>query len=186
VARQRVNELIISSLDEATAPSPTLDQLASAANLSVNHFIRAFRQQNGITPHQYVVLRRLEREMAMLKKPGLSFADVAERFGFATPAHFVATFRRMMGAKPGAFRAAVMRQVSWRPPSACPRSFSGESIRPVPGSIGQASLSDLLQGDSGRAVASAPQPMSTFTARFQVSAPFLARPIIKRPSASSV
>ena len=108
VARQRVDDLIIASLDDATAPSPTLDQLASAASLSVNHFIRAFRQQSGLTPHQYVVLRRLERGMAMLKKPGLSVADVAESLGFSTPAHFVATFRRMMGVTPGVFRAAVL------------------------------------------------------------------------------
>ena len=39
--------------------SPTLDQLASAACLSVNHFIRAFRQQTGVTPPRHVVLRRL-------------------------------------------------------------------------------------------------------------------------------
>ena len=103
-----MNGLIIASLDNATAPSPTLDQLASAASLSVNHFIRAFRQQNGMTPHRYVVLRRLERGIAMLKKPGTSVADVAEILGFTTPAHFVATFRRMMGVTPGAFRTAVL------------------------------------------------------------------------------
>ena len=106
-ARRRVDDLIDASLDDAAAPSPTLDQLASAASLSVNHFIRAFRQQNGITPHQYVVLRRLERGMAMLKQPGASVADISELLGFATPAHFVASFRRMMGVTPGAFRAAV-------------------------------------------------------------------------------
>lgn len=108
VARQRVNDLIVASLGDVTAPSPTLDQLASAASLSVNHFIRAFRQQNGMTPHRYVVLRRLERGMEMLKKPGMSVGDVAESLGFATPAHFVATFRRTMGVTPGAFRAAVL------------------------------------------------------------------------------
>ena len=93
---------------DVTAPSPTLDQLASAASLSVNHFIRAFRQQNGITPHQYVVLRRLERGMAMLRKPGESVTDISVILGFATPAHFVASFRRMMGVTPGAFRTAVL------------------------------------------------------------------------------
>jgi len=108
VARQRVDELIIASLDDATSPPPTLEQLAGAASLSVNHFIRAFRQQNGMTPHQYVVLRRLERGVAMLKKPDMSVADVAECLGFATPAHFVATFRRMMGVTPGVFRTAVL------------------------------------------------------------------------------
>jgi AraC family transcriptional regulator len=107
-ARQRVDDLIIASLSDATVPSPTLDQLASAACLSVNHFIRAFHQQTGVTPHRHVVLRRLEHGIALLKKPGKSVAEVADDAGFATPAHFIATFRRTMGVTPGAFRAAVL------------------------------------------------------------------------------
>jgi AraC family transcriptional regulator len=106
-ARRRVDDLIVASLYDTTVPSPTLDQLASAACLSVNHFIRAFRQQTGVTPHRHIVLRRLDRGIALLKKPSMSVAEVADDVGFATPAHFVATFRRTMGVTPGAFRAAV-------------------------------------------------------------------------------
>lgn len=107
-AHRRVNDLILASLDDATTPPPTLDDLAGAAGLSVNHFIRAFRQQTGVTPHRYIVLRRLERGIALLKKPDMSVAEVADGLGFATPAHFVATFRRTMGVTPGAFRAAIL------------------------------------------------------------------------------
>jgi AraC family transcriptional regulator len=108
-AHRRVDDLIAAALDKTTAPSPTLDQLASAACLSVNHFIRAFRQQTGVTPHRHVVLRRLERGITLLKKPEKSVAEVADGAGFATPAHFVATFRRTMGVTPGAFQAALLR-----------------------------------------------------------------------------
>jgi AraC-like DNA-binding protein len=107
-AYRRVDDLIIASIVDPTVPSPTLDQLASAACLSVNHFIRAFRQQTGVTPHRHIVLRRLERGIGLLKKPGMSVAEVADGTGFATPAHFVATFRRTMGVTPGAFQAAVL------------------------------------------------------------------------------
>ncbi|MEO8882299.1 MAG: helix-turn-helix transcriptional regulator [Devosia sp.] len=106
-AHRRVNDVILASLDDATSQPPTLDKLADAACLSVNHFIRAFRQQMGVTPHRYVVLRRLERGIALLKKPGMSVAEVADGMGFATPAHFVATFRRTMGVTPGALRTAL-------------------------------------------------------------------------------
>ena len=109
VAHRRVNDMITAALGDTTAPSPTLDQLAGAACLSVNHFVRAFRQQTGVTPHRYVVLRRLGRGIALLKKPSMSVAEVADRVGFATPAHFVATFRRTMGVTPGALRAALLR-----------------------------------------------------------------------------
>jgi AraC family transcriptional regulator len=101
--------MITAALDDTTAPSPTLGQLAGAACLSVNHFIRAFHQQTGMTPHRHVVLRRLERGIALLKKPDMSVAEVADGVGFATPAHFVATFRRTLGVTPGAFQAALLR-----------------------------------------------------------------------------
>jgi AraC-like DNA-binding protein len=107
-AHRRVNDMIAAALDDISVPSPTLPQLADAVNLSVNHFIRAFRQQTGVTPHRHVVLRRLERGIGLLKKPGTSVAEVADEVGFATPAHFVATFRRMMGVTPGAFRTALL------------------------------------------------------------------------------
>jgi AraC family transcriptional regulator len=107
-AHRRVDDMITAALDDTTTPSPTLDQLASAACLSVNHFIRAFHQQTGVTPHRHIVLRRLERGIAMLKKPGKSVAEVADGTGFATPAHFDATFRQTMGVTPGAFRAALL------------------------------------------------------------------------------
>ena len=107
-ANRRVNVMITAALDDKSVASPTLDQLADAACLSVNHFIRAFHQQTGVTPHRHVVLRRLERGIALLKKPGKSVAEVADGVGFATSAHFVATFRRAMGVTPGAFQTALL------------------------------------------------------------------------------
>lgn len=106
-ARRRIDDLIIASLVDATVPSPTLDQLAGAACLSVNHFVRAFRQQTGVTPHRHVVLRRLQRALALLRTPHKSVSEVAEDVGFGTPAHFVATFKRTMGVTPGEFQAAL-------------------------------------------------------------------------------
>jgi len=108
-ACRRVDDLIAAAVDDTTAGSPTLAQLASVTNLSVDHFIRAFRQQTGVTPHRHMVRCRLERAIALLKKPGKSVAEVADETGFATPAHFVATFRRAMGVTPGAVRAALVR-----------------------------------------------------------------------------
>jgi AraC family transcriptional regulator len=108
-ARRRVEDMLTAALDGTTSRSPTLGEMASAACLSVNHFIRAFHQQTGVTPHRHVVLRRLERAITLLKKPGTSVAEVADGVGFATPAHFVATFRRTMGVTPGALQAALLR-----------------------------------------------------------------------------
>ena len=107
-ASRRVEELIIEALTDANVRSPSLDDLADAARLSVNHFIRAFRQQTGVTPHRHVVLRRLEQAIALLKRPGVSVAEVADLVGFTTTSHFVATFRRAMGVTPGEVRTALL------------------------------------------------------------------------------
>jgi AraC family transcriptional regulator len=108
-ARRRVEDMLTTALDGTTSRSPTLSEMSSAACLSVNHFIRAFHQQTGLTPHRHAVIRRLERAITLLKKPGTSVAEVADGVGFATPAHFVATFRRTMGVTPGALQAAFLR-----------------------------------------------------------------------------
>jgi|UPI0005671C6E AraC-like DNA-binding protein len=76
VAGRNMKPLKVFASDNKSVASPTLDQLAGAVCLSVNHFIRAFHQQTGVTPHRHVVLRRLERGITLLKKPGKSVAEV--------------------------------------------------------------------------------------------------------------
>lgn len=65
--------------------------------MSANHFIRALAnkptsQQAGITPHRYVLLCRLERDIVPLKEPDTSVAEVADGVGFAIPSPIVARF----------------------------------------------------------------------------------------------
>lgn len=108
VTLRRLDGLIDEALDAPGARPPTLAALASVAELSVSHFIRAFRQEVGVTPHRHVLQRRIERAFTLLKRPVQSVGDVAEETGFASPAHFVATFRRIMGVTPGLVRAALL------------------------------------------------------------------------------
>lgn len=106
-ARRRVDELITARLEQEDAP-PRLDELAAAAGLSIHHFIKAFRQDAGVTPHLYVLDLRIQRAMGLLAKPVGTVGDVSYRMGFASPSHFVSAFRRRMGVTPGAFRNAVL------------------------------------------------------------------------------
>lgn len=106
-ALRRVEDLISVALEEATSPS--LFDMASAAGLSVNHFVRAFRYEKGLAPHKYLVRRRMERAISLLRSPHVSVAEVADEAGFSTAAHFVATFRRAMGVTPGAVREALAK-----------------------------------------------------------------------------
>jgi AraC family transcriptional regulator len=107
-AMRRVDELIADRFDAADMRSPTIDDLAGAAGMSVSHFIRVFRQSTGATPHQHVLARRIERAMGLLARPECSVAEVADRTGYASPSHFVASFRQRLGVTPGTYRDAIL------------------------------------------------------------------------------
>lgn len=113
-AWRRVDALLAAALDEA-GPA-TLADLAQAAHLSVTHLVRAFREHTGSTPHQYLVRRRLERGLTRLRE-AWPVAAIADDAGFATPAHFVASFRAATGVTPGAVSRAL-RAAAPLPPSA--------------------------------------------------------------------
>ncbi len=104
-AFRRLEAMINAALDKAS--STTLADMAAIASLSVSHFVRAFRQHTGDTPHKYLVRRRMERAVSLLRVAKVPLGDVADKVGFSTPAHFVATFRAAMGATPGAVRDAL-------------------------------------------------------------------------------
>lgn len=104
-AFRRIEAMIEAGLDEAAAPS--LADMAGATGLSVTHFVRAFRRHTGSTPYKYVVGRRMARAVSLLRIARMPVAEVADEVGYATPAHFVASFRTSMGVTPAAFRDAL-------------------------------------------------------------------------------
>jgi AraC-like DNA-binding protein len=104
-AFRKVEAMIEAALDDAG--SPTLVEMAAAVGLSVTHFVRAFRRHTDATPHQYVIRRRMERAVSLLRVGDIPVGEVADEVGFSTPSHFVATFRAAMGVTPGAVRDAL-------------------------------------------------------------------------------
>jgi AraC family transcriptional regulator len=119
-AMRRVEELISAWL-ASPETAPSLVELAASAGLSVHHFIRAFKRSTGSTPHQYIMTRRLERSMDLLRRSEGSVTAVADCLGYSSSSHFVASFRRIMGVTPGAFRAAVVNRV--------PAIYAADSVR---------------------------------------------------------
>lgn len=81
----------------------TLDQLASAVNMSPFHFIRLFKNTTGVSPHQFVLRLRLERAKRLLLMRHLSLMEIAQAVGFFDQAHFTSAFRRAFGVTPKAF-----------------------------------------------------------------------------------
>jgi AraC-like DNA-binding protein len=87
----------------------TLDAMAAAACLSKFHFVRAFAQQVGISPHAFVVQVRLHAAVTALKS-GAPAGDVATSAGFADQAHFCRAFKRTLGVTPAAYARAAVSQ----------------------------------------------------------------------------
>ena len=81
-----------------------LEDICKAAELSASHLIRAFKQRYGMTPHAYLINRRIQYSRAQLRR-GRLIADVALDAGFADQAHLQRTFKRLVAATPGQYRS---------------------------------------------------------------------------------
>jgi AraC-like DNA-binding protein len=82
----------------------SLGTLAQVAGLSDSHFARAFRQAKGVTPHTYVLQRRVARARRMMVESDLSLAEIALAAGFADQSHLARRFRQQTGLTPDRFR----------------------------------------------------------------------------------
>lgn len=82
----------------------TLEILAGLANLSVFHFTRRFKLTMGLTPYQYVLTWKIRRAQQLLRAGQLPVAAVGDALGFASPDHFAAAFKRVVGQTPRAFQ----------------------------------------------------------------------------------
>ena len=85
----------------------TLRAIAREVRMSYFHFSRAFKQAMGMTATNYIAERRIERAKKMLEETELPISEIALRSGFSSQSHFTTAFRRLAGATPKAFRAAL-------------------------------------------------------------------------------
>lgn len=82
-----------------------LDDLASAAAVSKDHFIRLFSRELGITPGQYVNRKKIEAaQLCLLLHPGESVKEIAYGLGFDNLQYFNRLFSRLTGESPGRYR----------------------------------------------------------------------------------
>lgn len=84
-----------------------LRAIACAVRMSYFHFSRAFKQSMGMTATNYIAERRIERAKKLLEETELPISEIALRAGFSSQSHFTTAFRRLAGATPKAFRAAL-------------------------------------------------------------------------------
>ena len=102
---QRAAELM---QDDSASPL-SLSQLSAVAGLTPSHFVRAFSHHYGMTPHAYLLDRRIRHARTLLRQ-GQPLVEVALASGFADQAHFQRQFKRRVAATPGQYRTQLARQ----------------------------------------------------------------------------
>jgi transcriptional regulator GlxA family with amidase domain len=92
------------AMDRGYAQPLDVRSLARVAHVSEAHFIRAFRDTFGETPHRYLQRRRVERAMALLCQTDRSVTEICFDVGFASLGTFSRTFSEIVGEPPTAYR----------------------------------------------------------------------------------
>ena len=84
-------------------PIPLLD-VATHVNMSQFHFFRLFRKDCGYSPHEYLILTRLNRAKHLLKTTGLPVKVIAQKVGYQNVSSFTNAFTDRVGISPTLFR----------------------------------------------------------------------------------
>ncbi len=94
----------INFIDDNLSEPLTLRDIAEHAGLSRMHFAAQFKQATGLSPHAFVLHRRLETAKKMLLDERFRIVDIALSVGFYSQAHFTTVFRRVLGTTPARWR----------------------------------------------------------------------------------
>jgi AraC family transcriptional regulator len=101
---KRVVDYIAANLDE----NMSLAQLSAIAGMSPHYFSELFKVSTGRSPHNYILLQRIERAKQQLRDPNRSIIDAGLDAGFQNPSHFARMFRQVEGTTPSTYRAEHM------------------------------------------------------------------------------
>lgn len=85
-----------------------VEELAAGVHMSSGHLSRQFRNAYGESPYSYLMTRRIERAMALIRRGDLSITDICFSVGFSSLGTFSTRFRELVGLSPSGYRAAVV------------------------------------------------------------------------------
>ena len=94
----------IEYINEHLTEDLSLREIANQVGMSSYYFARLFKQSTGVTPHQYLVKRRLETAKQMLANTDLAISEIAYSTGFASQSHLTRLFRKHLFTTPKAYR----------------------------------------------------------------------------------
>jgi AraC-like DNA-binding protein len=106
--RDRIDREYVQPLD--------VEALARDANMSAGHLSRQFRLAYGESPYAYLMTRRIERAMALLRRGELSVTEVCFAVGCSSLGTFSTRFTELVGVPPSVFRDQGARTTVGMPP----------------------------------------------------------------------
>lgn len=109
VEAQRLRELTLlrrvrDRIDREYARPLDVEALARAVHVSAGHLSRQFRRVYGESPYSYLMTRRIERAMALLRRGDLSVTEVCFAVGCSSLGTFSTRFTELVGVPPSVYR----------------------------------------------------------------------------------
>ncbi|WP_062538077.1 helix-turn-helix transcriptional regulator [Mizugakiibacter sediminis] len=102
-------------IDREYAQPLDLETLARGVHMSAGHLSRQFKRAFGESPYSYLMTRRIERAMALLRRGDLSVTEVCFAVGCASLGTFGTRFAELVGVPPGVYRREAAQATAGMP-----------------------------------------------------------------------
>ncbi len=102
-------------IDREYAQPLDVEALARGVNMSAGHLSRQFRRAYGESPYAYLMTRRIERAMALLRLGNLSVTEVCFAVGCSSLGTFSSRFTELVGVPPSVYRRQAARATAGMP-----------------------------------------------------------------------
>ena len=109
-------------IDREYAQPLDVEALARGANMSSGHLSRQFRQAYGESPYSYLMTRRIERAMTLLRRGDLSVTDVCFTVGCSSLGTFSTRFTELVGVPPSVYKRDSAGEAEGIPPCVAKRA----------------------------------------------------------------
>jgi transcriptional regulator GlxA family with amidase domain len=103
-------------MDREYAQPLDVEALARGVNMSAGHLSRQFRAAYGESPYSYLMTRRIERAMTLLRRGDLSVTDVCFAVGYGSLGTFSTRFSELVGMPPSVYRERAADGAAGIPP----------------------------------------------------------------------
>ncbi|WP_261163952.1 helix-turn-helix transcriptional regulator [Microbacterium sp. Marseille-Q6965] len=124
-------------IDREYASPLDVEALARGVHLSAGHLSRRFREEYGESPYSYVMTRRVERAMALLRQTELSVTEVCLAVGAQSLGTFSTRFKELVGMSPSEYRRSSFGALDAVPPCMVRRFTRPIRNREAPGGDAQ-------------------------------------------------